>query len=76
MHMEVRKDFKDDLSKPLSLAEKKLKRLARNRATASVSRYMDILPLISVGIEKCMGEQSHMGIAADHVSVNTCILFR
>ena len=37
-HMEVSKDFKDDSSKPLSLAEKKIQRLARNRATASVSR--------------------------------------
>lgn len=42
-HMEVSRDSKDDSSKPLSLAEKKLQRLARNRATASVSRYAGML---------------------------------
>ena len=38
LQVEVSKGSKDDSSKPLSLAEKKLQRLARNRATASVSR--------------------------------------
>lgn len=39
LHLEVSKNSKNDQSKPLSLADKKLQRLARNRATASVSRY-------------------------------------
>lgn len=38
LHVKFSKDSKGDSSKHLSLAEKKLQRLARNRATASVSR--------------------------------------
>lgn len=51
-HVEVSKESKDDSSKTLSLAEKKLQRLARSRATASVSRYTGMLVPISGGIEK------------------------
>ncbi len=39
LHVEASEKFKDP-TKLSSLAEKKLQRLARNRATASVSRYM------------------------------------
>lgn len=59
-HMEINKDSKDDSSKPLSLAEKKLQRLARSRATASVSRYTGMLVPISIGVEKNMHLQFHV----------------
>ena len=38
-HADVNMDLRADSGRPVSLVEKKQQRLARNRATASVSRY-------------------------------------